>query len=455
MIARRSVRPPLAERRTLRYAQDVDAASSSRRKLRSAEILAVGAELTVGDTRDTNSGEIARSLTEAGVTIARINVLPDRLRVVAGAFRAAFRRADLVVSTGGLGPTPDDLTREAIASVLGETPEVDPALEAWLRQLWTRRGLSFPEINRKQAWLIPSATPLPNPNGTAPGWWIDRPDGRVAVLLPGPPREMRPMWTEHVLPRLRERGLGRGLLSRTLRLSGIGESQVADVLGEKLLRRTNPEVATYARAEAVDIRISAVGLESGGQGARRRPGRTADQLLNETEELVLARLGAHVWARGSTTWAEAIGTELERLGWSLAIRETGTDGALGSLLGGMPRLRRVEYLPVGPTTGVEIEAEARATASLSGAEVGLVVAARPRRNDTAIAIAIATPRRMSGANAGSASWGAARVGRGRPCLRHAPPAPSRDRTGQARLRPPCPTDETVRARSRSQSRANG
>ncbi len=217
----------------------------------------MGAELTVGETRDTNSGEIARSLSEAGAAISRITVLPDRLGVVSGAFRAALRRADLVVSTGGLGPTPDDLTREAIAAVLGETPVVDADLEAWLRGLWKRRHLPFPEINRKQAWLVPSAQPLANPNGTAPGWWIDRPDGRVVVLLPGPPREMRPMWFELALPRLRELGLGRGLISRTLRLSGIGESQVADLLGEAVLRRSNPEIATYARADAVDVRLSA------------------------------------------------------------------------------------------------------------------------------------------------------------------------------------------------------
>ncbi|MFI5200445.1 MAG: molybdopterin-binding protein, partial [Candidatus Limnocylindrales bacterium] len=154
-------------------------AAPFRRVLRTAELLAVGAELTVGDTRDTNSAEIARSLTEAGVAISRITVLPDRLAVVSGTFRAALRRADLVVSTGGLGPTPDDLTREALAAVAGETPQVDPELEAWLRTLWTRRGMVFPEINRKQAWLIPSARALANPNGTAPGWWVDRPDGRV------------------------------------------------------------------------------------------------------------------------------------------------------------------------------------------------------------------------------------------------------------------------------------
>ncbi len=358
----------------------MDAASRPKRRLRTAEILAVGAELTVGETRDTNSGEIARSLTEAGATIARIDVLPDRLRVVAGTFRAALRRADLVISTGGLGPTPDDLTREAIALVLGETPYVDPALDHWLRGLWSRRNLAYPEINRKQAWLIPSASALPNPNGTAPGWWVDRPDGRVVILLPGPPREMRPMWTEHVLPRLRERGLGRGLRSRTLRLTGIGESQVADILGEATLRRANPEIATYARTDAVDVRISAT--------ARRN--RTADALLDEAEALVLDRLGSYVWARGSTTWPEAIQAELERLGWSLAISETGTDGSLGTLLGGLPALKRAETAVAGDP-GQAVIAHAATIAGRAGANVGLVVGARPKGDDTAISVAISTP----------------------------------------------------------------
>src|SRR6185369_1176085 len=146
---------------------------------------------------------------------------------VANAFESAVGRADLVVSTGGLGPTPDDLTREAIAAVVGETPVVDPAIEAWLRELWSRRGMPFPEMNLKQAWLLPSAGALPNPNGTAPGWWVDRADGGVVVALPGPPREMRPMWADHVVARLAQRGAGVPTAVRTLRLAGIGESQVA------------------------------------------------------------------------------------------------------------------------------------------------------------------------------------------------------------------------------------
>src|SRR3989441_373991 len=153
--------------------------------------------------------------------------------------------------------TSDDLTREAIAQVVAETPSVDGALEAWLRDLWARRDLPFPASNVKQAWLIPSAVALANPNGTAPGWLVARPDGHVVIALPGPPREMDPMWRNEALPRLIARGLGADVAFRTYRLMDIGESQGAEVLGEELLRRSNPEVATYARADAVDVRVSA------------------------------------------------------------------------------------------------------------------------------------------------------------------------------------------------------
>ena len=299
------------------------------RRLLTAEILAVGTEITSGETRDTNSGELARSLVTAGVEVGRMAAVPDRRGVVEEAFRAALDRVDLVVATGGLGPTPDDLTRESIAAICGETPTVDPELETWLRGLWERRGLPFAEMNLKQAWTIPSARPLANPNGTAPGWWVDRPDGRVIVVLPGPPREMRPMWRDEVLPRLNARGLGADRAVRTLRLTGIGESLLADRLGDELLRRENPEVATYARSDAVDVRMSATAIPAVGG----RPARTAEELLDDVEPVVLAAVGEHVWARDQTTWAEAIDAELERAGWTLATREHGTGGALVGLLG--------------------------------------------------------------------------------------------------------------------------
>src|SRR5687768_4125720 len=227
------------------------------RQIRSAVILAVGTELTTGVTRDTNSGELAAELTDLGVRVLRSSALPDDLASVTTAFRAALDDADLVVSTGGLGPTPDDLTREAIAAACGREPRVDPGLEKWLRGLFERRGIEMPESNRKQAWLIDGAAALPNKRGSAPGWYVDRPDGCVIVALPGPPREMRPIWHDEALPRLRGRELGVARVAQTLRLSGVGESVLVDLIGEKILRGQAPQVATYARGDAVDVVVSA------------------------------------------------------------------------------------------------------------------------------------------------------------------------------------------------------
>lgn len=370
----------------MRYAPPV----APRRPIQTAELLSVGSELTVGETRDTNAGELARSLTGLGVAVGRIVATPDDLATVGAAFAEALGRADLVVSTGGLGPTPDDLTREAIASVAGEVPDVDPELEAWLRELWGRRGMPFPDLNLKQAWLIPSATALPNPNGTAPGWWVERPDGRVVVALPGPPREMRPMWAEHVLPRLRRRGAGAEVARRTFRLAGIGESQVADLLGDQLLRGRNPEVATYARAEAVDVRISAVAEPGAAAG---RGGRSAAELVDEAARRVLELLGEHVWAEGETSWADAVGTALEARGRTLAVLEVGTGGSLAALLGDRPWLRLAEALaPDAPAAaGADDEALARRGLEAGGADVAIAVRARPRGADTAVSIVVVLP----------------------------------------------------------------
>lgn len=346
-----------------------------------AELLSIGSELTVGETRDTNAGDLARSLTERGIAVRRIQALPDHLADVTAAFADAAARADLVVSTGGLGPTPDDLTREAICAVVGESPEPDPATEHWLRGLWARRGMDFPELNLKQAWLVPSATAIPNGNGTAPGWWVETGGRGVIVALPGPPREMRPMWEGWVLPRLDERGFRREVAHRTMRLTGIGESQVAATLGEELLRATNPVVATYARQDAVDVRVSAVAVD----------GRSAAAIADEAEAAVVAALGDHVWARGATGWPEAIEAELARLRWSLATVETGTGGSVAAMLGGMASLRRATVLARGVTTGARNAAEdAVAARTAADADVAVAVRIAKRGDDTGVTVAVAT-----------------------------------------------------------------
>lgn len=391
--ARWSREPDLKVPPTLRYPATV--ATPSPRPLRSAEILSIGSELTVGETRDTNAGELARSLSEAGVVVRRLQALPDDLQAVTGAFRDALARVDLVVSTGGLGPTPDDLTREAIAAACGETTSVDPGIEAWLRALWERRGLPFLPLNLKQAWLIPSARAIPNDNGTAPGWWVDRPDGQVVAALPGPPREMRPMWHDWVVPRLRERGFGAEVARTTYRLAGIGESAVADLLGEELLRAPNPVVATYARQDAVDVRISAHAAD----------GRTAEALVAEATAVVLARVGDHVWSTGETTWAEAIDERLAAAGWRLATLELDTGGSVARLFGGMTHLVAAEVRtwagghPDADGSGSDgsgreattLAGRAAALRDATGAQVVLAVRARARTGDTGVGIVVVGP----------------------------------------------------------------
>jgi nicotinamide-nucleotide amidase len=349
------------------------------RRIEGAELLAVGAELLVGDTQDTNSGEIARELTTLGVEVLRISALPDRLEVVADALRDALAHADLVMTTGGLGPTPDDLTREAIALVCGETVAIDPDIERWIKGLFDRRGIRYSEANRKQAWLIPSASSLANPNGTAPGWWVDRPDGRVIVALPGPPREMRPMWRDQVLPRLMARGLGADRAVETLRLSGMGESLLVDAIGEEVLRRRNPEVATYARVDAVDVRVSAVA----------EGGRTARELVDEQVARLMPALGRYVFARGDEGWPGAVGRRLA--GRTVAVAESGTAGQLVALLGAEP------WLVFDETIGAD-SAEARAhpdpgeraahVRRLGGAGIGVSVSAVEQAGDMQVTIAI-------------------------------------------------------------------
>jgi nicotinamide-nucleotide amidase len=355
-------------------------------RIATAEILSIGSEITAGETRDTNAGDLARDLSTRGVTVGQILAIPDRRTGVEEALREALLRADLVVTTGGLGPTPDDLTRESIAAVLGEEPAVDEALATHLRDLFERRGLPMPDLNLKQAWLIPSAQALPNPHGSAPGWWVqvappDAKNGgtppeldRIIVALPGPPSEMWPMWTNEALPRLEARGLGVGRVVRVVRLTAMGESQIVATLGEELFRRRNPEVATYARSDAVDIRISAVDDN----------GRLAAELVEEVERHIAETLGPQIFAGRDEDWPAALGRMLA--GRRVATVEAGTSGRLVALLGEAPWLAHAEVIPtarLGQLSGL-----ARSAREEHDVDLGLAVRAAPRRGDTIATIAI-------------------------------------------------------------------
>lgn len=196
------------------------------------------------------------------------------------------------------------------------------------------------------------------------------------------------MWHDEALPRLRERAgrLGAEVASRTYRLMGIGESQVAEILGDELLRRPDPEVATYARVEAVDVRISAFA----------RPDRSAEAAVQEAAAIVEERLGAHIWGHGETTWSDAIGAQLEAAGEGLAVVEIGTGGGVAALFGDVDWLRSDEILR-GDELGTEPAARdagllelARRARTRGGASIAVAVVVVDRGGDTDVGIAIAT-----------------------------------------------------------------
>jgi nicotinamide-nucleotide amidase len=279
----------------------------------------------LGEIVDTNSAYLAGRLADLGIDCLHMQTVGDNLIRCRDAFERALARSELVVVTGGLGPTEDDLTREAIAAALGETPVVDAALEAELRAWFAGRGLVMPERNTKQAWLIPSARALPNPNGTAPGWDV-RKNGKRIVAMPGVPREMTPMWEGHIEPTLEREAI---LRRRTLKLLGIGESAVEERLGD-LVRSTAPTVATYAKNDGVHVRIA----------DKAAAPQEADARIARMERDVRARLGEYVWGVDGESLGDVIGAALASRRWRLALGEALSAGDVARALADAPSARR-------------------------------------------------------------------------------------------------------------------
>lgn len=282
-----------------------------------AELLSIGAELLLGETVDTNAAFLGRETATIGLPLRHARMLPDDRAVLRDAFREARARSTVILATGGLGPTHDDLTREGLADALGESLRPDPGLMATLEERFATMG-PMPAANRRQAMLIPSAQALPNPIGSAPGWWVDR-DGVVMALMPGVPSEMRRMWTDEVRPRLEARFALPPLAMRTVKAFGIGESAMAERLGRLI---TEPpvgvEAGIYARDDGVHVRFSTHGHPS---------------LLDSLVAEALAILGEAVYGTDDDDLATAALARLGALGvGELSSWEAETDGALLAIL---------------------------------------------------------------------------------------------------------------------------
>ncbi len=288
-----------------------------------AEIISCGTELLLGHITDTNATYLAQSLASLGIDLYFVSQVGDNQGRIVETLRRAWERSDLVIITGGLGPTEDDLARESISAMLGETMQVDPELEAELRAMFAARNMIMPERNIKQATLIPSAQVLRNPRGTAPGWRVEK-DGHIIVAMPGVPREMYHMWENEVIPRLAPFAGGL-IFTRILRVWGLGESAVEERLGS-VIHSNNPTVATYAKSDAIDVRIT----------AKAETREQAEQQVAEMETQTRLILGHYIFGVDRDTLQSVIGKHLSSRNQWLAVMESITGGLLSSTITDYP-----------------------------------------------------------------------------------------------------------------------
>jgi nicotinamide-nucleotide amidase len=295
----------------------------------SAAILAVGSELLTPSRIDTNSLFITEQLNLLGIEVAFKTIVGDDREELAQAIRLALARVDLLVCSGGLGPTDDDVTREVVAQVLNRELVEDAAIADRIRRRFESRRMRMPEINRRQAMVPAGATVLPNTNGTAPGLWIDDGD-RAVVLLPGPPRELQPMMTILVEGPLRERGPGRSLVRRVIRITGRTESHTEEAvrpLYAEWARRPVPVMATIlASLGQIELHVSARAISR----------ELADAAVETASREVGEVIGLDVYSRDGRALEEVLGDLLVARGFRIAAAESCTGGLLTSRLTDVP-----------------------------------------------------------------------------------------------------------------------
>ena len=289
-----------------------------------AEIVSIGTELLMGELTDTNAAFLASRLPALGIQLRWVSQVGDDPDILTETFLRGLSRSDLILTTGGLGPTQDDLTRESIARALGEEMTVDEGLLQHLQDIFRGRGQQMPSHNVKQASLIPSATSIPNPRGTAPGWWAEK-DAKIIVAMPGPPAEMSGMWQDEVVPRLRERARGEVIITRNIKTNGLGEASVDEAISQ-WLGKENPYLGIYAKADGIHLRII----------GRAPDEEAAWALVRPVEEGIVRVMGPYVWGFDDETPEQSAGELLTSRKMTLATMESCTGGLMASSLTDVP-----------------------------------------------------------------------------------------------------------------------
>lgn len=346
-----------------------------------AEIITIGTEILLGEIVDTNSRHIARALRDQGIDIYRLTSIGDNVQRIADTIQESLARADIVITTGGLGPTVDDPTREAVALAFGVETVFHETLWQQVLERFARFDRTPTENNRRQAYLPRGALAIENPVGTAPAFMMEAGD-KLVICLPGVPREMEHLLQEVVIPTLRERfHIQEVLKVRILHTAGVGESQIDARIGD-LETRSNPTVGLAAHAGRVDMRIT----------AKAATAAEADRLIEKVESELRARLGDWIYGADAEALEWVAMRSLRARGWNLVALEAGLGGELLRRLTNLPHtFLRGEALPHPPPDPEDLLAMTSAYRQAHHADVGLGVALYHGTRQHFIHLALITP----------------------------------------------------------------
>jgi nicotinamide-nucleotide amidase len=286
-----------------------------------AEIIAVGSELLTPDRVDTNSLFMTARLNQLGVEVTRKTVVGDELSALRNAFEESLQRVELVVASGGLGPTEDDRTRDAVADLLGRKLSRDPAVISMIEARFRKIGRTMSEVNKRQAMVPEGATVLANDRGTAPGLWLES-NGRIVILLPGPPHELKAMFAAQVEPRLSRLVSGVRLVARELRVAGMGESDVDQRIAPIYLRHDDVQTTILAAPGEIQIHLRVWSTDTA----------AAERQLQGIQESIVLTLGEAVFTTAGESMEEVVGRELTMRHATIATAESCTGGLLAERL---------------------------------------------------------------------------------------------------------------------------
>src|SRR3990170_1865840 len=346
----------------------------------SAEIITIGTEILLGEILDTNARSLARTLRDQGIDLYRKTTVGDNVARIAQAIQQSMDRSEIIITTGGLGPTVDDPTRQAVALAVGVETEYRPDLWEQIQARFQRFGRTPSENNRRQAYIPQGASVIENPVGTAPAFIVET-GGCTIIALPGVPREMEHLMAHAVIPYLHRRfNLQSVIKARILHTAGVGESQIDDLIGD-LEALSNPTVGLAAHSGQVDVRIT----------AKADSQAEADTLISPVEQALRQRLGDWVYGADQETLEQVALLALQSRGWKLAVVEAGLGGELARRLASSTQAYLGGEVFPAPVSQEELSALTAAYQQARGAEVGLGATILPDQERQEVHLVLITP----------------------------------------------------------------